>query len=79
MKAWSYKAITENAETQIKHFMSNSAKSKSDFERLMYRNWAYGIYFGWERLTIGWIKDGDSERLEALTKSKPEATIPEGK
>ena len=35
--------------------------------RLMYADWAYGVLLGWKDLTMGWMNDGDCERLEALT------------
>ena len=67
MKTWSYKAITEKVEHEINSLMKQRSTSESDFERRMFQGWAYGVFLGWKNLTIGWMKDGDVERLESLT------------
>ncbi len=68
MKTWSYKTITQKAESEIKKFMAKAESAKSDFDRWTYLNWAYGTFSYWNNLTMGWQNIGDSERLEALTK-----------
>ncbi len=61
MKTWSYRTITEEAEEAIKHLMDDDARP--------YRqDWAYGVFLLWLSLTSGYRQDGDTDRLEALTK-----------
>jgi len=67
MKTWSYKSITTKAEADIKTMMAKGAYAADDFHRRMYRDWAYGVFLGWKNLTMGWMTDGDCERLEDLT------------
>jgi len=57
MKTWNYKEITKKAEDEITSLMKGN-----------YRDWAYGVFIGWKYLTMGWMNDGDVERLEELTK-----------
>ncbi len=71
MKTWSYKTITQKAEKEITDLMKQAEKNaaKSDeFSSNLVRQWAYGVYIGWNALTTGWQQIGDKERLEALTK-----------
>lgn len=67
--ARSYKQITEATETRIKKFMGTARKHlKGSDEQQLYLHWAYGAYILWSDLTLGWQKDGDDEKMEALTK-----------
>ena len=69
MRSWSYKQVTESTEKQIV-FLADSARKRPDAESIrLYRAWAYGVYLGWDRLTMGWQKDGDSARLNALAEA----------
>ncbi len=54
--------------------MAKAESAKTDFERWMYRSWAYGVFSYWDRLTMGWQQIGDSERLEALTNPEQKET-----
>jgi hypothetical protein len=66
MRSWSYKQATESAEKQISD-LAESAKKRPDDESVrLYRAWAFGVYLGWEHLTVGWQKDGDNARLQAM-------------
>ncbi len=58
-KTWSYKTITEKAEKEIRRLMSYDHPLSVG---------AYGVFILWNDLTMGWQKEGDSDRLEALTK-----------
>jgi hypothetical protein len=69
-KTWSYKAVTEDAEKEIRDLMQESMNSKDDFRKQLYQGWAYGVFLGWKSLTMGWITSEDLKRLEALTKPK---------
>lgn len=71
MKSWSYKQITENTEQQIKWFMEQARNTtpepdRGNFNKWMWRSWAQGALASWERLTCGWQKEFDSERMQAL-------------
>lgn len=66
MKTWSYKTITENAEKEIRALMIKSKTADSEFEQRLRNDWAYGVFLGWKKLTMGWMKDGDIERLKSL-------------
>ena len=74
--ARSYKQITQVAERRIKIFM-RTAQGLPDGsrEQQLYRDWAYGVYILWADLTQGWQKDGDDERLEALTNRAMDAAL----
>lgn len=67
MKMWSYKAITEQTEREIRRLVEEDAKL-DDFTVRLRKTWAWGVFMFWNNLTMGWQKEGDSERLEALTK-----------
>jgi hypothetical protein len=56
MKSWSYDEITAETENRI---ISLMALDRYD--------WAYGAYILWSNMCMGWIRDGDDERLESLT------------
>ncbi len=66
MKTWSYKTITENAEKEIRTLMETCKVADSEFEKRLRHDWAYGVFLGWKTLTMGWMNDGDCERLESL-------------
>lgn len=66
-KSWSYKQITESAETSIRHFMALAQKQSDPDLQRFHRTAAYGALVCWEDLTMGWMKDGDRERMNALT------------
>lgn len=69
MRSWSYKQVTESTEKQIAS-LAESAKKRPDDESVrLYRAWAYGVYLGWNHLTMGWQKDGDDARLNALAET----------
>ena len=34
------------------------------------RGWAYGVYILWNSMTMGWQKEEDGQRLEAMTEEK---------
>ncbi len=68
MKSWSYSQITKHAEEEIKHAMKNRSEAEPGMRRMWWAQ-AHGIYTLWYRVTVGWQKDGDSERLEALTET----------
>lgn len=68
MKNWSYKQVTESTEQQIASLAkSAAADGRGDaFSQQLYKGWAYGVYMGWNALTMGWQSPGDGERLEAM-------------
>jgi hypothetical protein len=68
VKTWSYAAITAAAEARIRSLTDNSQASDPHAMRLR-REWAYGVYLGWNELTLGWQNDGDDERLRTLTEA----------
>jgi hypothetical protein len=67
LKSWTYKQITEEAERQITALMEDASRKPKKEDQALLRQWAYGVYLGWNRLTMGWMEDGDDERLKALT------------
>ena len=67
MKTWTYEEITKKAEERIAGLMEKARGDNDSKMRLMYADWAYGVLLGWKDLTMGWMNDGDCERLEALT------------
>lgn len=66
-KKWSYQQITEAAESRIRSLMEHVTEATPDYQRSLHQQWAYGVFMGWQSLTMGWQQDGDSDRLEALT------------
>lgn len=66
MKIWTYISVTEEAEHRIVTLMEEASQLSGDEARL-HQQWAYGAYLMWDSLTVGWQKDGDSERMQALT------------
>ena len=70
MKSWSYKAIAKEAEHEINRLIKLSDEADTDFDKTMFKYWAYGVFIGWQNLTRGWMNDGDCERMESLTKIK---------
>ncbi len=67
-KTWNYAAVTQQAEQRIADLMTQ-CREKSDYEEVaMLRHWAYGVYILWGDITHRSQSDGDSERLEALTR-----------
>ncbi|BCT69574.1 hypothetical protein [Nitrosospira sp. NRS527] len=68
MKTWSYAAVTKEAEQLVIELMTKSRQQSESGEAALLRHWAYGVYLLWDRLTRGWRKDGDGERMEALTR-----------
>lgn len=66
-KLFSYETLTATAEKRIIEFMEKSRKTTDDFSRWAYRGWAYGVFTYWSEVTSGRKKEGDTERLEALT------------
>lgn len=69
MKTWSYRQITDEAARQIIALMDDAAERHRE-DGDLYRQWAYGVYLGWERLTCGWRDVGDDDRMKALTEWK---------
>lgn len=65
MKSWSYKKITQKAEEEITSLMRPG--NDEEFDRKVRRNWAYGVFLGWRSLTMGYMNEGDYERLQKLT------------
>lgn len=51
MKSWSYAQITDQAKSQISSLMAE-AEDRPDEEAQHLRQWAYGVYLMWERLTL---------------------------
>lgn len=66
-RQWSYAAVTLATEKELQRLIRFADGRDGSF-RDQVRNWTYGVYLAWYSLTIGWQKDGDGERLEALTK-----------
>lgn len=66
-KHWSYREITMSAETSIRRSMTLAQKATDPDIRRFHITSAWGMFFGWSSLTMGWMADGDRERLEQLT------------
>lgn len=60
MKTWTYDELTEKAESEIKRLMQSKYQNVKDS--------AFGAYMLWYNITVGWQKDGDAEKMVALTK-----------
>ena len=87
MKTWSYKSITQKTEKEIRRLMESSRNAETERLRELCEDWAYGVFLGWRSLVLGWMNDGDEERLESLavrvspavkTVAKPITTISSG-
>jgi hypothetical protein len=63
-KMWSYKEITQVAEARITALLKE-AKQVPEKKHVAHI-WAYGIYLGWDNLTMGYQEASDAARLEAL-------------
>ena len=69
-KCWTYNQVTAAAEDSIKSSMGLA--SRDEESRRTFESFAYGAYSFWSNLTMGWQKEGDDERLRALTE-RPKA------
>ena len=76
MKTWSYKQITEEAEREIAAIMEAASKEEIRARADVMEDWAYGVFLGWNSLTLGWREEGERDRMESLTRrsNKPDAT-----
>jgi hypothetical protein len=63
-KMWSYKEITQEAEARMTSLLKE-AKQVPERKHVAHI-WAYGIYLGWNSLTMGYQDPKDATRLEAL-------------
>jgi hypothetical protein len=61
---WSYKEITQEAEARMTSLLKE-AKQVPERKHVAHI-WAYGIYLGWNSLTMGYQDPKDATRLEAL-------------
>ena len=80
MRSWSYKQVTEAAEREIARLAESAKKYRgpnNEADRT-YAHWAYGVYLGWSNLTMGWQKDGDDARMQAMAEAvgKPDSITP---
>jgi hypothetical protein len=71
-KTWSYKEVTEEAEQRIvsllkevRHIATQDQKLGQDYIAHAHA-WAYGVFLGWNHLTLGYQDPSDVVRLEAL-------------
>ena len=72
-KTWSYRELTDQAEARIRSLMDPARETPLQLRR----EWAYGVFLGWQVMTMGYIDAGDISRLEALVSiEKPPATVP---
>jgi hypothetical protein len=83
MKSWSYKQLTEHTEKLIKQHMDDARnvpprQNNDEFERWLFRSWGRGAFMAWDRLTTGWQKDFDYERLHALAEFEMDVLIQDG-
>lgn len=67
-KSWNYTEVTTATIRKILKLKEASA-TRSEQEKKAYGNWAYGIYLGWETLTMGYQKKGDEEYIRNLANS----------
>lgn len=70
-KRWSYRQITQSAEKTILLSMrlAEKARAKGDNESAyIHECFAMGAEQMWHGLVMGWIKEGDAERLKSLRK-----------
>jgi hypothetical protein len=65
-KNWSYAQVTSEAEKQILDLMRR-AKDMPEDDAFMVRQWAFGVFVYWDKLTLGWREPGDGERMRQLT------------
>jgi hypothetical protein len=65
-KRWSYKQITAQAEAAILRSIALAEEASCSQEQNEHLCVAYGIFVGWNNLTIEWQELEDSERLEKL-------------
>jgi hypothetical protein len=47
--------------------MTLAAKATEPLEAMLHWRTAWGVFRGWESLTMGWQQKADAERLEAAT------------
>lgn len=73
-KRWSYTAITTAAEARIISLMTTDMEEGSAHADHR-RQWAYGVFLGWNSLTLGWQNDGDSARLESLATGRQKVDL----
>jgi hypothetical protein len=69
MTTWSYDELTEHTSAEITRFIHYSLAAKrqnNTDEWQTWRDYAYGTYHTWDRLTRGKQKEGDGDRLYEL-------------
>lgn len=62
-KRLTYRQITAAAEQEIREIMTMATGDHLDH---VFRQWAKGVWRGWNSLTLGWQDDGDGARLKSL-------------
>lgn len=67
-KRWTYKQITDNARNEITKHMEGARKAESSHVRDFKKGWAWGAYFAWYNLCVGWMTPGDDAAMQALLK-----------
>lgn len=67
-KSWNYKEVTIKAIEKIMA-LKEGAKTRNEWSKKAYNDWAYGVYLGWEAITIGHQKEGDDEYIRNLANS----------
>ncbi len=71
-KSWTYSELTAVAEDKIIRLMELSDRQERPETASFIELIAYGVYDGWFSVTCGYMKQGDNNRLRALTE-KPKA------
>jgi hypothetical protein len=66
MKTWSYRQVTESARQEITKLLDTANKAQDPVEAKFCRQWAYGVYCGWNSLTWGWQDHRDTESMRLL-------------
>ena len=70
-KSWTYAEITASAEAKIKSLHEQAQASVDDSDWRWCHIAAYGVFSSWYSICMGWMKDGDRERMEALVEAIP--------
>lgn len=78
-KSFSYAHLTKTVEEEIASWATVAAKARAEGNSYgvarAFRYMAEGAVSMWNRTTMGWQKDGDIERLEALARAVDPSSV----
>lgn len=69
MKKFSYAEITQATKKRIQSLTEMASNCERASDSTLYKNAAWGVYLGWQAVTLGWQNDGDDDAMATLADS----------